>query len=102
MLWAMITHPAMILYLDNQNNTKNGGNQNLGRELLELHTLGVDAGYKQADVEGAAKLLTGLSIDDKSLAFVYRPSSTTWARSGCSATSTERDGAGGPATSGPW
>src|SRR3954451_8999133 len=73
MLWAMITHPAMIVYLDNQNNTKDGGNQNLGRELLELHTLGVDAGYKQADVEGAARLLTGLSIDPNSLAFVYRP-----------------------------
>ena len=56
MLWAMVTHPAMIFYLDNQNNTKHGGNQNLGRELLELHTLGVDAGYKQADVDacGAA------------------------------------------------
>jgi uncharacterized protein (DUF1800 family) len=73
MLWAMITHPAMILYLDNQNNTKDGGNQNLGRELLELHTVGVDAGYKQADVEAAARLLTGLSIDPNSLAFVYRP-----------------------------
>ena len=73
MLWAMVTHPAMILYLDNQNNTKGGGNQNLGRELLELHTLGVDAGYKQADVEAAAKLLTGLTVDDKTLAFVYRP-----------------------------
>jgi uncharacterized protein (DUF1800 family) len=73
MLWAMATHPAMILYLDNQNNTKDGGNENLGRELLELHTLGVDAGYKQADVEGAARLLTGLSIDPNSLTFVYRP-----------------------------
>jgi uncharacterized protein (DUF1800 family) len=73
MLWAMITHPAMIQYLDNQNNTKDGGNQNLGRELLELHTLGVDAGYRQADVDGAARLLTGMSIDPDSLAFVYRP-----------------------------
>jgi uncharacterized protein (DUF1800 family) len=73
MLSAMITHPAMIVYLDNQNNTKNGGNQNLGRELLELHTLGVDAGYRQADIEGAALLLTGLSVDPRTLAFVYRP-----------------------------
>jgi uncharacterized protein (DUF1800 family) len=73
MLWAMITHPAMIVYLDNQRNTKDGGNQNLGRELLELHTLGVDAGYKQADVAAAALLLTGLSVDDKTGAMVYRP-----------------------------
>jgi uncharacterized protein (DUF1800 family) len=65
MVWAMVTHPAMIRYLDNQNNTKDGGNQNLGRELLELHTLGVDAGYKQADVQGAAKLLTGLGVTDQ-------------------------------------
>jgi uncharacterized protein (DUF1800 family) len=72
MLWAMITHPAMIVYLDNQNNTKNGGNQNLGRELLELHTLGVDAGYKQADVAAAALLLTGLSVDQTG-AMVYLP-----------------------------
>ena len=44
MVWAMVRHPAMLLYLDNQQNTKFGGNQNLGRELLELHTLGVDGG----------------------------------------------------------
>jgi len=73
MVWAATTHPAMILYLDNQNNTKYGGNQNLGRELLELHTVGVDAGYKQADVMGAALLLTGLSVDDKTHMRVYRP-----------------------------
>ena len=73
MLWAMVTHPAMILYLDNQQNTKSGGNQNLGRELLELHTLGVDAGYTQADVENAAKLLTGLSVDPSTLKMVFRP-----------------------------
>jgi uncharacterized protein (DUF1800 family) len=73
MLWAMVTHPAMILYLDNQNNTKQGANQNLGRELLELHTVGVDAGYKQADVDASARLLTGLSVDQNTLAFVYRP-----------------------------
>ena len=73
MLWAMLTHPAMIIYLDNQNNTKDGGNQNLGRELLELHTLGVDAGYKQADVAAAATLLTGLGVDDKGANVVYHP-----------------------------
>ncbi|MBI4943422.1 MAG: DUF1800 domain-containing protein [Actinobacteria bacterium] len=73
MLWAMVTHPAMILYLDNQQNTKFGGNQNLGRELLELHTLGVDAGYTQTDVQNAAKLLTGLSVNPDTLTMVFRP-----------------------------
>ncbi|MGL5857931.1 MAG: DUF1800 domain-containing protein [Angustibacter sp.] len=65
MLWAMLSKSsAMLVYLDNHLNTKNGGNQNLGRELLELHTLGVDAGYTQSDVIAASKLLTGLGIDD--------------------------------------
>lgn len=73
MLWAMLTHPAMIVYLDNQENTKFGGNQNLGRELLELHTLGVDAGYTQKDVAGVSRLLTGLSVDRDTLKMVYRP-----------------------------
>ncbi len=73
MVQAMIVHPAMITYLDNQNNTKDGGNQNLGRELLELHTLGVDAGYTQADVAGAARLLTGLSVDNETMRMVFRP-----------------------------
>ena len=73
LLWAVITHPAMIVYLDNQANAKNGGNQNLGRELLERHTVGIDAGFRPADVEGASLLLTGLSVDPGTLAFVYRP-----------------------------
>jgi uncharacterized protein (DUF1800 family) len=72
MVWAMVTHPAMIVYLDNHTNTKAGGNQNLGRELLELHTLGVGAGYTQADVDGAAKILTGLSVTEK-MTMVYNP-----------------------------
>ena len=73
MLHAAVTHPAMILYLDNQQNTRDGGNQNLGRELLELHTLGVDAGYKQKDVEATARLLTGLSVDKDTLRTVFHP-----------------------------
>ena len=73
MLRAAVRHPAMILYLDNQQNTRDGGNQNLGRELLELHTLGVDAGYTQKDVEGAARLLTGLSVDPGTLRTVFHP-----------------------------
>lgn len=72
LLQAAVTHPAMVLYLDNQQNTRRGGNQNLGRELLELHTLGVDAGYKQDDVEAAARLLTGLTVDDRTLETEYR------------------------------
>lgn len=67
------THPAMLIYLDqvksagpNSPRSRNGGkglNENLGRELLELHTLGANGGYDQHDVRAAALVLTGLSID---------------------------------------
>lgn len=67
------THPAMLIYLDqtksagpNSRRSRNGGkglNENLGRELLELHTLGADGGYGQDDVRAAALVLTGLNID---------------------------------------
>ncbi|HKE43911.1 MAG TPA: DUF1800 domain-containing protein [Steroidobacteraceae bacterium] len=80
MLRAVEQHPAMIAYLDNQSSAgpdsqiarfasrrgngqhKVGINENLAREILELHTLGVDGGYTQADVTTFAKVLTGWSI----------------------------------------
>ncbi|HEX3672768.1 MAG TPA: DUF1800 domain-containing protein [Rhizomicrobium sp.] len=73
MLLASTRHPAMLLYLDNAQSVGpdsiagrifgKGINENLGRELMELHTLGVDGGYTQADVIALAKILTGWSID---------------------------------------
>ncbi|MBV9331557.1 MAG: DUF1800 domain-containing protein [Alphaproteobacteria bacterium] len=75
MLMAAVTHPAMLLYLDNAQSvgpdsfgamvSGKGLNENLGRELMELYTLGVDGGYNQADVIAMAKLLTGFTIDRK-------------------------------------
>jgi len=72
MLLAVTKHPAMLLYLDNAQSMgpdsmvglrrNKGINENLGRELLELHTLGVDGGYTQADVVALARILTGWSI----------------------------------------
>ena len=77
MLLAVEKHPAMILYLDNQasmgDNSRTaravarrgrdlGLNENLAREILELHTLGVDGGYSQEDVTTFAKVLTGWSV----------------------------------------
>jgi len=80
MLLAVEQHPAMILYLDNQasigpnsraasfmkrrgNNGRVANiNENLGREILELHTLGVDGGYTQADVTTFSKVITGWSV----------------------------------------
>ena len=52
----------MLMYLDNVNNTKARGNENLARELLELHTLGVSGGYSQQDVGAVAKVLSGWTV----------------------------------------
>lgn len=62
LLWAVTAHPAMLIYLDNINNTRTRGNENLARELLELHTLGVSGGYTQQDVAAVAKVLSGWSV----------------------------------------
>jgi uncharacterized protein (DUF1800 family) len=72
MLLAVEGHPAMLVYLNNQvsigpnsvagiNRTR-GLNENLAREILELHTLGVRTGYSQTDVFNFAKVLTGWTI----------------------------------------
>ena len=72
LLAATAKHPAMLVYLDNWRNTDpnspgaigpyKGLNENYARELMELHTLGVDGGYSQADVEALARILTGWSV----------------------------------------
>ena len=72
MLQVAESHPAMLLYLNNAQsigpdsvagiNRDKGLNENLGREILELHTLGVRTGYSQADVTNFAKVLTGWTI----------------------------------------
>lgn len=69
LLQAVESHPAMLVYLDNVLsmgadsiagiNQDKGLNENLARETLELHTLGVRSGYSQADVTNFAKVLTG-------------------------------------------
>jgi uncharacterized protein (DUF1800 family) len=69
LLQAVESHPAMLLYLDNVQsmgadsiagiNQDKGLNENLARETLELHTLGVRSGYSQTDVTNFAKVLTG-------------------------------------------
>ena len=73
LLRAAVLHPAMLLYLDNAQSIgpdsvggmrrSKGLNENLGRELLELHTLGVNAGYTQEDVTQTARLLTGWTVN---------------------------------------
>ncbi|MFZ2726767.1 MAG: DUF1800 domain-containing protein [Methylococcaceae bacterium] len=62
LLMATLTHPAMIVYLDNVRNFAGHINENYARELLELHTLGVDSGYTQTDVKEVARVLTGVGL----------------------------------------
>jgi uncharacterized protein (DUF1800 family) len=95
LLGAVAKSPAMLLYLDNwlsmgpnsqaagvkpgqapNSNTPNKGlNENYGRELMELHTLGVDGGYSQADVTQVARVFTGWTIgpQDQGWAFSFDP-----------------------------
>ena len=97
LLLAVTRHPAMLVYLDNVRSMGPGSraarflerrgrspglNENLAREILELHTLGVDAGYGQDDVEELARALTGWSVagigpgadrDRGATGFVFRP-----------------------------
>jgi hypothetical protein len=62
LLNASARSPAMLYYLNNDVSTANNPNENYARELMELHTLGVDAGYTQTDVQEVAKCLTGWTI----------------------------------------
>lgn len=82
MLEASARHPAMLAYLDNARSigpssragvrSGRGLNENFARELLELHTLGVDGGYAQDDVEALASLLTGWGLDrDRTAGFTF-------------------------------
>lgn len=97
LLLAVERHPGMLLYLDNAQSVgadsraaqqaerrrqrtgqgpRRGLNENLAREILELHTLGVDAGYSQQDVTEFARAITGWSVDpevgDRTTAFLFR------------------------------
>jgi uncharacterized protein (DUF1800 family) len=94
LLGATARHPAMLFYLDNWMSSKEGGptgfparadtqgnrrrptglNENYARELLELHTLGVDGGYSQRDVTEVARCFTGWSLErpERGGGFVYR------------------------------
>jgi uncharacterized protein (DUF1800 family) len=89
LLLAAESHPAMLIYLDNASsigpdsvagiNRNRGINENLGREILELHTLGVRAGYHQDDVVSLARAITGWTIyptadnPDHGGEFLYHP-----------------------------
>ena len=64
LVWASAHSPAMMVYLDNQANEKSHPNENYARELMELHTLGVDGGYTQKDVMELARCFTGWNVKE--------------------------------------
>jgi uncharacterized protein (DUF1800 family) len=75
LLLATAKSPAMLFYLDNARSRRGGVNENYARELMELHTLGVDGGYSQQDVTELARVLTGWSLArprEGDVAFVFR------------------------------
>ncbi len=63
LVMASLEHPAMLQFLDNNQNAAGHINENYARELLELHTLGVGGGYSQQDVQELARVLTGVGIN---------------------------------------
>lgn len=85
MLVAVTQHPAMLVYLNNEKSfgphsrlgqRGKGMNENLAREILELHTLGVNGGYQQQDVQELAKAITGWGLPhtrkDNTTGFYFR------------------------------
>jgi uncharacterized protein (DUF1800 family) len=72
LLLASARHPAMLRYLNNDQSHRRSVNENYGRELLELHTVGVDSGYTEKDVRHSAYLMTGRTVDDQD-EFAFEP-----------------------------
>jgi len=65
LLWTSVTSPAMLYYLDQDVSYAGQLNENYAREIMELHTLGVDGGYGQIDVTTLAGLLAGLTLSNE-------------------------------------
>ncbi len=72
LLAASAASPAMLDYLDNARSSAGAINENYARELLELHTLGVDGGYTETDIVNTARLLTGWSVLPAFGVFLFR------------------------------
>jgi uncharacterized protein (DUF1800 family) len=72
LLVASAQSPAMLVYLDGASSVKAAPNENYGRELLELHTVGV-GNYSESDVGATARLFTGWTYNSTTGAFLFRP-----------------------------
>lgn len=74
LLLVSASSPAMLGYLNNAESSKDDINENYGRELLELHTVGLAAGYTERDVRHAALAMTGWTYSHETLTFKFDPS----------------------------
>lgn len=72
LLHSDATSVAMMQYLTTLQNTARGPNENYAREVMELHTLGVDGGYTEADIKAVARCFTGWNRNDNSWHFEFR------------------------------
>jgi uncharacterized protein (DUF1800 family) len=73
LLVASAQSPAMLDFLDNASSSVGAINENYGRELLELHTRGVNGNYTETDVVNTARLLTGWTINAATKTFIFKP-----------------------------
>lgn len=71
-LRASAHSPAMLFYLDNVVNERSHPNENYAREIMELHTLGVDGGYTEDDIKEVARCFTGWTMHDQRGEFQFR------------------------------
>lgn len=71
MLVASAKHPAMLVYLNNAESTRSDPNENYGRELLELHTVGIDGGYNEKEMYDSALIMTGFTLHPETRHYRY-------------------------------
>jgi uncharacterized protein (DUF1800 family) len=77
LLYASSHSPAMLAYLDQSSSRAGAPNQNYAREVMELHTLGVNGGYTQTDVAELSRVLTGWTLTGTGT-FVFNPALHDW------------------------
>ncbi|MCZ3385632.1 MAG: DUF1800 domain-containing protein [Actinomycetia bacterium] len=71
MLIASAKHPAMLVYLNNAESSRDNPNENYGREVLELHTVGIDGGYTEKEMFDSALIMTGFTLRPDTQLYAY-------------------------------
>lgn len=71
MLIDSAKHPAMLTYLNNAESSRDNPNENYGRELLELHTVGINGGYTEKEMLDSSLIMTGFTLGRESRLYYY-------------------------------